>query len=145
MAHTNTTPEAKKQGKSHSPAGTPEGLTREQLKADSAAVKMLVSQAAAKSFRLYHCVPLTGASTELWMVHRGSAMRFFRSLEEMQTGIETLEEYKPHNPAALAEEASLRAALSGDPRSLMTVSDGMHRRGSCDANFASAGREGGAA
>ena len=58
---------------------------------------------------------------------------------------ETLEEYKPHNPAALAEEASLRAALSGDPRSLMTVSDGMHRRGSCDANFASAGREGGAA
>ena len=80
--------------------------------ADNTVIQALVSQAASKGFHLYHCTPLTGASSESWIVHRGARMKFFKSLEELQAHVETMEEYKPLSPAVLAQEANLREALA---------------------------------
>ena len=74
-------------------------------------LNIIAKQAASKGFRLHHCVPITGATPEYWMLQRGGSMRIIESMERLQTVVADMTEYRCKTPEAAAEEAALRSAL----------------------------------
>lgn len=75
-------------------------------------LSVIAKLAASKGFRLHHCVPLTGATTEYWMLQRGSSMSFYESLESLREAVADMAEWRCRTPDAAAQESALRAALA---------------------------------